>query len=195
MVDSEDLHQYLTDSLQRLTALMQQPGIVPLVEDAILTITAAIRAGKPILTCGNGGSASDAMHISGELVGRFNLDREALNVVCLNSNVAVITAWGNDVSFNSIFSRQVQAHGAEGGVLLGLSTSGNSTNVVEAFRMARNLGMSTILMTGSAPGALGSLADTILSVPAVDAPSAQNLHVVLYHFICAEVERRVAQLV
>ena len=114
-----------------------------------------------------------------------------LNVVCLNSNVTVITAWGNDVSFESIFSRQVEAHGTKGAVLWGLSTSGSSPNVVEAFRAATKIGMKKIALTGHSGGDLAKSADVLLNVPAVDAPRVQELHIPVYHFICAEVEKAV----
>ena len=189
MSEISAIQSHLDFSSSLLARLRNQPGLAENVSSAIQGLLHAVHSNKPILTCGNGGSASDALHISGELVGRFFLDRRALDVVCLNSNVTVMTAWANDVSFESIFARQVQAHGARGGVLWGLSTSGNSRNVIEAFEVAKQLGMFTIAMTGSSSGALGELADCTLSVPAPDAPSAQNLHVVLYHFICAELER------
>lgn len=185
------LENYLGESVELLDKAKRDVVLLEQCMLAIETISTALNKGKPVLTCGNGGSASDALHISGELVGRFHRDRQALNVICLNSNVTVMTAWGNDVSFDSIFSRQVKAHGAEGGILWGLSTSGNSKNVVDAFQAARELDMFTIAMTGSNPGLLGEIADCIMAVPGEDAPSAQNLHVLFYHFICAQVEKAV----
>src|SRR5579862_9816357 len=104
-----------------------------LVGDAVETITTALRAGKPVLVCGNGGSAADAMHLTGELVGRFLCERPALKVICLADNAAVLTAWSNDYSYETVFSRQVEAYGEKGAVLIGISTSGNSGNVLAAF--------------------------------------------------------------
>lgn len=189
MANPLDLRNYLLSSASQLEALMSQSNLSDRVNASVVEIVNAFEAGKPLLTCGNGGSASDALHVSGELVGRFFQDRQALDVICLNSNVTVLTAWANDVDFNFVFSRQVEAHGKEGGVLWGFSTSGNSNNVVNAFKAAKKMGMKTLAMTGSNPGLLGDLADHVISVPGDDAPSAQNLHVVLYHFICAEIER------
>ena len=157
---------------------------------AVNLLTEAALRGRPILTCGNGGSAADAAHIAGELVGRFHLRRGPMNVICLNTNTSVLTAWANDVSYSSVFSRQVEGHGAVGGVLWGLSTSGNSENVVQAFRVASEIGMDTIAMTGKQGGKLAENATISICVPGEDAPSAQNLHVLLYHFMCAEIERR-----
>ena len=102
---------------------------------------AALAAGKPLLTCGNGGSASDAIHIAGELVGRFLKERKAYNVIALPANAAVLTAWGNDYGFDTVFSRQVEAHGVAGGVLLAISTSGNSPSILLAAERAREIGM------------------------------------------------------
>ena len=189
MLSSSNLRSYLLASASQLEALISQPDLGDIISVSVEEVIAALGAGKPLLTCGNGGSASDALHVSGELVGRFFRERNALNVICLNSNVTVMTAWANDIDFHSVFSRQVEAHGVEGGVLWGFSTSGNSKNVVNAFKKARSMGMKTIAMTGSNPGLLGEVADYTISVPGDDAPSAQNLHVLLYHFMCAEIER------
>lgn len=186
------IQAYLNQSILNLSSLLKQPSVVSSVEKAISLVAGALAENKPVLTCGNGGSAADALHISGELVGRFRLDRRALKVICLNSNVTVMTAWANDVGFDSVFARQVEAYGEPGGVMWGLSTSGNSRNVISATAEARKMGMSTIAMTGDSGGELAGLADCLISVPGDDAPSAQNMHVVLYHFICAEVERIIA---
>ena len=189
MTNPTTLQSYLSTSASQLGALMSQPNLSKIISASVSELAAALLAGKAVLTCGNGGSASDALHVSGELVGRFFSDRQALNVICINSNVSVMTAWANDIDFTSVFSRQVEAHGEKGGVLWGFSTSGNSKNVVKAFKMANTMGMRTLAMTGSNPGLLGELADHVISVPGDDAPSAQNLHVLLYHYMCAEIER------
>src|SRR5687768_3057795 len=119
-----DAASLLQDSAERLSERSM--------DDAIASIANALSANKPLLVCGNGGSASDAMHITGELVGRFLKERRALKAICLASNQAALTAWANDYSYDSAFARQVEAFGEPGAVLLGLSTSGNSTNVVKA---------------------------------------------------------------
>jgi len=106
-------------------------------DEAIAVTARALAAGRPLLVCGNGGSAADSQHIVGELVARFLRERRALKAICLASNPAVLTAWSNDYSYETVFARQVEAYGEPGGVLLGLSTSGNSPNVVRAFEAAR----------------------------------------------------------
>lgn len=149
----------------------------------------ALNDNRALLICGNGGSASDAMHITGELVGRFLLERRALKAICLSSNPAVLTAWSNDYSFDTVFSRQVEAYGEPGGVLVGLSTSGNSQNVIAAFEAARNIGMKTIGFTGQGGGRMGTLCDVLLEAPSVVTPMIQQVHICLYHYYCEAIER------
>lgn len=161
-------------------------------EEAVRACTAALGDGKPMLVCGNGGSASDAMHITGELVGRFLKERRALNCICLSSNPAVLTAWANDYSYDTVFSRQVEAYGQGGGVLLGISTSGNSPNVLRAFEAARALGVTTIGLTGEGGGALRQAADILLDVPSRQTPLIQQVHLCLYHHLCREIEARLS---
>lgn len=158
------------------------------VDGAVAAIVAALRAGQPLLVCGNGGSAADAQHIAAELVGRFLRERRGLRVICLADNAAVLTAWANDYSYESVFARQVEAYGGKGAVLLGLSTSGNSPNVVAAFARARELGMVTIALTGEGGGRLAPLAHHLLAVPSRRTPLIQQVHQCLYHHLCEAVE-------
>ncbi|MBF0393025.1 MAG: SIS domain-containing protein, partial [Alphaproteobacteria bacterium] len=162
------------------------------VEAAADAVVTGLAAGRPLLVCGNGGSAADALHITGELVGRFLLERRALKAICLADNVAVLTAWANDYDYASVFARQVEAYGEPGGVLLGLSTSGNSPNVVAAFEKARDLGMATIALTGEGGGKLAALSDHLLAVPSRSTPLIQQVHLCLYHYLCERIERRLA---
>lgn len=161
-------------------------------EKAIELCVLALRAGKPILTCGNGGSAADAMHISAELVGRFLKERKGLKCICLSDNTATITAWANDYEYSSIFSRQVEAFGEQGGVLIGLSTSGNSPNVLNAVQKARDIGMSVIGFTGQKGGRMGMYCDALLDVPSRSTPLIQQAHICLYHYLCEQIEARMA---
>jgi len=163
-----------------------------LIAAAIAAVSGVFRRGKTLLVCGNGGSASDAMHITGELVGRFLLERKALRAICLTSNPSVLTAWANDSGYDSVFSRQVEAYGEPGGALLGLSTSGNSKNVIMAFEKARSMGMTTIALTGDGGGELAALSDFLFAVPSRSTPLIQQAHVCLYHYLCQEVEKNLA---
>ncbi len=158
------------------------------VEPAAQLIVEALAASKPMLVCGNGGSASDAMHITGELVGRFLKERKALNCICLSSNPSVLTAWSNDYSFDTVFARQVEAYGQPGGVILGISTSGNSVNIIKAFEAARNLGMKAIALTGEGGGKMAEHCDLLIDVPSRSTPLIQQVHIVLYHYLCEQIE-------
>lgn len=160
-----------------------------LINKACQKITDALVAGQPVLVCGNGGSAADAQHIAGELVGQFLLKRKALNVRALSVDSSILTAWSNDVSYATVFSRQVEAYGAPGGVLLAITTSGNSENVLQAAIAANHLGMSVISLTGDSGGAIKPLSDICLSVPSTHTPRVQEMHIMVYHYICEIVER------
>lgn len=161
-------------------------------EAAVAACTAALGAGKAMLVCGNGGSASDAMHITGELVGRFLKERRGLKAICLSSNSAVLTAWSNDYSYDTVFSRQTEAYGEAGGVILGLSTSGNSRNVIAAFEVAKSLGMTTIGVTGEGGGKMAAVSDILIDVPSRSTPLIQQVHICLYHYLCEQIEARLA---
>jgi D-sedoheptulose 7-phosphate isomerase len=185
------LDAWLADA-EALLAATRAAGLHDAMQGAVAATVKALSEGKPLLVCGNGGSAADAEHIVGELVGRFLRNRRALNAICLASNAAVLTAWSNDFSFEQVFARQVEAHGAPGAVLLGLSTSGNSPNVVHALEAARGMGMATIGMTGEGGGRMAALCDHLLAVPSRFTPAIQQVHLALYHYYCAAVEEAVA---
>lgn len=181
------IQSYLRASCDALERAITYPGAAN-ADHAVAAVVAALRQGKPLMVCGNGGSAADAMHITAELVGRFLKERKALNCICLTSNPAVLTAWANDYSYETVFARQVEAYGKAGGVLLGLSTSGNSVNVVRAFEAARGQSVVTIAMTGEGGGTLAGLSNILIDVPSRSTPIVQQLHLCLYHYICQAVE-------
>src|ERR1035441_6397977 len=173
----------LRDHLAAAAALLTQSAdaIDPTVMDAAIdAIVGALAGGKALLVCGNGGSAADAMHITGELVGRFLEERRALRAICLSGNPAVLTAWSNDHSFDTVFARQVEAYGEKGAVLLGISTSGTSRNVVAAFEQARHMQMRTIALTGEGGGSLAPLADFLLARSEEHTSELQSLR----HLVC-----------
>jgi D-sedoheptulose 7-phosphate isomerase len=187
------LSEYFSGSIRVLELASRSWG-ESLLAGSLGTITGALRAGKPLLVCGNGGSAADAMHITGELVGRFLLERRALNAICLSSNPSVLTAWANDYSFDTVFSRQVEAYGSPGAVLLGISTSGNSRNVIAAFEQARALDMKTVALTGEGGGHLAALSDYLFAVPSRSTPLIQQAHLCLYHYLCQSIEAELARI-
>ncbi len=183
------LHDFLTVSKDIIDQTIQSLDEA-VMGAAIDACCSTLENGKALLVCGNGGSASDALHITGELVGRFLKERKALKCICLADNPAVLTAWSNDYSFDTVFARQVEAYGEPGGTLIGLSTSGNSGNVVDAFEEARAIRMATIALTGAGGGKLASLSDHLLAVPSRSTPLIQQVHVCLYHYLCARIETR-----
>jgi D-sedoheptulose 7-phosphate isomerase len=187
------LTDYLIESREAINQAIKSHGIAK-VDEAITGICTTLAQGKPMMVCGNGGSASDAMHITGELVGRFLKERKAINCICLSSNAAVLTAWANDYSYETVFARQVEAYGSRGGVLLGISTSGDSLNVVRAFETAKLLGVRTIALTGEGGGKLASVCDLLIDVPSRRTPIIQQLHICIYHYICEQIEARFTTL-
>ena len=181
------LDQWLSDA-EAVLGATRALSLDAAMDRAVAAITAALGAGKPLLVCGNGGSAADAQHIVGEMVGRFLKERRALKAICLSSNPAVLTAWANDYSFETVFSRQVEAYAEPGAVLLGISTSGNSSNVVLALEAAKERGMVTIGLTGEGGGRMAGLCDHLFAVPSRSTPAIQQVHLCLYHYLCAAVE-------
>lgn len=171
-----------------LDVLQQDNSLLENIENAVNEISRALSSNLPVLVFGNGGSASDALHISGELVGRFRKNRKALNVICLNSNVTVLTAWANDFNFDTVYSRQIEAHGTPGGICLGISTSGNSVSVIKGFETAKKMGMINIALTGNDGGLLKQFSSILVNVPSDDTPRIQELHLPIYHYICERVE-------
>lgn len=153
-------------------------------------ITTAFKNGKKVLFCGNGGSAADAQHLAAEFSGRFYTDRDALPAEALHTNTSYLTAVANDYSYDVIYSRLVKGIGHTGDVLIGLSTSGNSKNIVEAFKVAREKGMITIGFTGDGGGKMKELSDHLFNVPSNDTPRIQESHILLGHIICQLVEEK-----
>jgi len=186
-----NINDYLSESaalLERCSA----DDLAPRVQEAIRQIAAALKGDRCLLVCGNGGSAADAMHIAGELIGRYLKERRAFKVVALGSDPAILTALGNDYGYENVFARQVEGLAETGGVFLALSTSGNSPNVVKACAKAKALAMYTIALTGAGGGKLKGIADLLIDVPSTSTPRIQEAHLCLYHYICQEVEAALA---
>jgi len=160
---------------------------------AAAIIVEALATGHLVMVCGNGGSAAESQHLAGELVGRFRRDREPWPVLALTADSAVLTAVANDYGYETVFARQVAAFGHHGDVLVGISTSGESPNVVNAACQARELGMSVIALTGREPTRLGLFSDVAIAVPAPETALVQEVHAVLVHLISEVVESSLAQ--
>ena len=164
-------------------------GDLNAVVEATDVIVASLRGGGKVLVFGNGGSAADAQHFSSELVGRFLRERKGLAAVSLTTDTSALTSIGNDYTFERIFARQVEALGANGDVALGITTSGNSTNVLAALVRARELGIKTIALTGRDGGPIGRMADIHVNVPSDSTPRVQEVQRTLLHAMCDLVER------
>ena len=156
--------------------------------DAAKMIVESYRNGGGVFVFGNGGSAADAQHIVGELVGRFLLDRPGFKAQALTADASVLTSLANDYTYEMIFARQLQANAKPGDIAIGLSTSGNSPNVVAALKYARNNNIKTIAITGEHGGECAALADVLLDIPATDTPRVQEAGTVVYHILCELIE-------
>ncbi len=168
--------------------ILEDDTILQTVQDCINVIVSAFEKGNKVLFCGNGGSAADAQHLAAEFSGRFYTDRDSLPADALHCNTSYITAVANDYSYDVIYSRILKGIGNAGDILVGLSTSGNSKNIVKAFEMAREKKMATIALTGASGGKLKALSDYLINVPSDDTPRIQESHIMLGHVICQFVE-------
>lgn len=174
------------EALRESAALFRQMAddMSPAIEQAADIIIGSLRAGGTLLCCGNGGSAADSQHIAAELGGKFYRLRPGLPAVALTVNSSMLTAIGNDFGYDEIFSRQLEAIGRRGDVLLAITTSGNSKNVIEAARLARDRGIRVIGLTGQGGGRLRELSDVWLGVPSSDTPRIQEGHIAIGHLLC-----------
>jgi D-sedoheptulose 7-phosphate isomerase len=161
---------------------------IQLLEPIATVMTDTIRDGGKILWCGNGGSAADSQHLAAELVGRFRKERAAIPSIALNANTSILTAVGNDYGFEYVFSRQVEALGSPGDLLVGISTSGNSSNVINAIEAARSRDMTTVALTGAGGGKMGEIAQHLFAVPSRDTARIQEMHIMIGHALCDWVE-------
>ena len=174
-------HRALIDLLEREMA--------PLIAEMSSMISAALTNGNKLLVMGNGGSAADSQHFVAEIVGRFKMERKALPAVALSTDTSILTAIGNDYGFESIFSRQVEALAAHGDIVVGLSTSGNSPNVLKALNAARQRGSRTIGLLGKDGGSIKAVCDLALVMPSTDTPRIQEGHITVIHIVCDLVEK------
>lgn len=175
-------------SIDVKTLVLQNDALLNTVADCVSVIVNAFKSGNKVLFCGNGGSAADAQHLAAEFSGRFYTDRDALPAEALHCNTSYLTAVANDYSYDVIYSRLIKGIGNEGDVLIGLSTSGNSKNIVNAFETARQKGIITIAFTGDSGGKMKTLSDHLINVPSSDTPRIQESHIMLGHIICQLVE-------
>lgn len=184
----KSIKEEIAESIAVKQAILDSPQIQASIASAAQMLTEAYQAGHMALLAGNGGSAADAQHLAGELVNRFYFDRPGIPAHSLSTDTSVMTAVGNDYGFKYLFARQVQAQGRQGDVFIGISTSGNSENVVEALKVCRQKGIKSIGLTGNAPCQMDSLCDLCIKVPSGCTPRIQEAHILIGHIICAIVE-------
>ncbi len=181
---------YLDETLASVEMFRAEPNNARMLTDMANVVVNALRSERKLLICGNGGSAGDAQHIAGEFISRLMYDRAPLAAIALTTDTSIITAVGNDYGYDHIFERQVLGLGSEGDVLLGISTSGNSVNVLRALAVAREKRLVTLGFTGAQSGSMGEFCDLLLSAPSTKTPVIQQIHIVAAHIICALVERK-----
>ena len=187
---SQDLiAAHLTQSLAALERTTQDDALLATARKIAAVILAALRSGNKLLIAGNGGSAADAQHIAAEIVGRYKQDRPAWAAIALTTDTSALTSIGNDYGFEQVFARQVEGLGRRGDVLLALSTSGRSPNILAALRSARERGLVTVGLTGRKGKRLGAFCDHLFVSPSDDTPIVQQIHLTAAHGICDEIEQ------
>ena len=182
------IEKIVQESVNVKTKLLSDKPMLLRIEEIAHTIVKALKQGNRVYFCGNGGSAADAQHLAAELSGRFYTDRDALPAEALHCNTSYLTAVANDYSYDVIYARLVKGIAHQGDVLIGLSTSGNSGNILKAFEMAREKGVITVGFTGETGGKMKSISDFLINVPSKDTPRIQESHILVGHIICQLVE-------
>ena len=183
------IHNEIESSIAVKQSILADERLLCDIEHAANVVTEAYRKGYKTLLAGNGGSAADAQHLAGEFVSRFYFDRPGIPSVALTTDTSILTAISNDYGFERLFARQIQAQGCAGDVFIGISTSGNSPNIVEAFKECKKKGIFSIGFTGSNPCAMDTLCDICIKVPSCCTPRIQESHIMIGHIICSIVER------
>jgi D-sedoheptulose 7-phosphate isomerase len=181
---------HISESIAVKTALLNDKFLIDEISHAAAVVTEAYKKRKKTMLAGNGGSAADAQHIAGEFVSRFYFDRPGIPSMALSTDTSIITAIGNDYGYEKLFARQLQAQGIEGDVFIGISTSGNSPNILEALKLCKEQGIISIGLTGASGGKMDDLCDICIKVPSNETPRIQEAHILIGHIICCIVEEQ-----
>lgn len=184
------IKEIINSSIGTKQRLLADESLLKTICDTVDVVVSAFQNGKRVYFCGNGGSAADAQHLAAEFSGRFYKDRKALPAEALHCNTSYLTAVANDYSFDDIYSRLIDGIGEEGDILVGLSTSGNSANILNAFETAQKKKMITIGFTGETGGKMKSFSDHLINIPSTDTPRIQESHIMVGHIICQLVEEK-----
>ena len=190
--DGKYMNKYIENQVQESYKVTQEiyksKKLMTLIQSVALEMISVYKGGNKVLLAGNGGSASDAQHIAGELVSKFYFDRPGLAAISLVTDTSVLTAIGNDLGYENIFSRQIAANGVRGDMFIGISTSGNSENIIKAFKECRKNNIITVGLSGNDGGKMKELCDYCICVPSIETPRIQENHIMIGHIICAVVE-------
>ena len=187
---NKKIEDIIRESVAVKTKVLNDPALVGRVVEIVDLIVRRFREGRHLYFCGNGGSAADAQHLAAEFSGRFYIDRDALPSEALHCNTSYMTAVANDYSYDVIYSRLIKGIGKHDDILVGMSSSGNSANILKAFQTAREKGITTIGMTGEGGGKLAALSDHLIAIPSRNTPRIQEAHMLLGHIICQLVEEK-----
>jgi len=182
------IKQQVLESISVKERMLKSPEVLNVVKDAAEMVVDAYKNNRKTLLAGNGGSAADAQHIAGEFVSRFYFDRPGIPSISLSTDTSIMTAIGNDYGFDKLFARQIQAQGNQGDVFIGITTSGNSENIIQALYMCKEIGIKTIILTGEKGGKVGDICDLCIKVPSLETPRIQESHILIGHIICCLVE-------
>ncbi len=178
----------IEESIQAKQRLLEDSSVMDTILEATNAVIEAYKRGNKTLIAGNGGSAADAQHIAAEFVSRFAFDRPGIPSIALTTDSSILTAVGNDYGFDRVFARQIEANGVEGDIFIAISTSGNSTNILEAINSAKSKHITTIGLTGGDGGKMADICDITIKVPSYSTPRIQESHIMIGHIICAIVE-------
>lgn len=184
------IQEIIRASIDTKQQLMQNDALLSTIEKVVEVITTSFKNGKKLYLCGNGGSAADAQHIAAEFSGRFYQERKALPAEALHCNTSYLTSVANDYGFDAVYARMIEGFGQAGDVLIGLSTSGNSANIIKAMEVAKEKKVITIAFTGITGGLMKSISDYLIPIPSADTPRIQESHIMVGHIICQLVEEK-----
>jgi D-sedoheptulose 7-phosphate isomerase len=185
------IKEHIQESIDTKKALLQNNDVVQKIQDSAIACINAYKSNNKVIVAGNGGSAADAQHIAGELVSRFYFDRPGLASMALTTDTSILTAIGNDYGYERLFARQLEANGVAGDIFIAISTSGNSKNIIEALKIAKEKNITTIGLTGNKECMMDEMCDITIKVPSTSTPRIQESHIVVGHILCAIIEKEI----